>query len=294
MQKWSLPPAFPAQKAPDDIEDLLEHWSPSRAWQWLRCARLPLASEDVLDRLAVQVFADLGVRGERMINAWHVRQKPLTDPWEVPTVVLPIKPSQPWPEQAAHLEATPEGMLAVLLANGWNPFKPFLSTMIVERGATPSVFHPTLGMEALMGHVGETRIDPVWRWALLHQMMRSPHRPSVGELDQREVCRRKKAKGMRWVPAAIHYRDALAFRACVELGLSARLQVSPEQHNSVSIDEATQLRCIQKTSGEELGESPMAWESSIVPSEASWWKALWLRQCWAAEPSVSHERKPRL
>ena len=293
MQKWSLPPSFPTQPAAHDIEELFGHWSPSRAWQWLRYGRIPLDSPKILDRIAVRVFADLGVMGDRLNSAWHMRHRPLVDPWQVPTLALPVTPSEPWPDQAASLEGTPEGLLAVVLANGWNPFKPFLHQPVKE-WEPQGELHPMWGIETLMGHVGETRIEPLWRWALLHQMARSPHCPSVGELDRREVCRRKKAKSMRWVPATIHYRDALAFRACVELGLSVQLQLSPEQRNSVAVDEATLLRCSPQKSEDELFESAMAWESSPLPSERPWWKALWLQQCWTAEPSVSRGRKPRL
>lgn len=258
---WSLPPAVPPPSTAD-LSLLFRDWSAGKAWQWLRAGLIPWDDPRVQDRLALLTFQDLGVHASHLSNVWHMRQGDLEPLWNVPLETFPAQPGQPWPETAAALEGSAVGLLFVLVANGWNAFRPFIpATAPANSRDKPALREAWWGIEVVMGGLGQVRVEPGLRLALMDQMMRSPHCPSVETLANRLVCRKKNGSPLPWVHAAVRSREVLAFRACLAHGLDVA----------------------------RLHEGRAAWQQAATASEQAWWKEKHLEQALAK----AAERPPR-
>jgi hypothetical protein len=219
MSQWSLPPLPPPSEVMNP-EWLFEQWTSAMAWNWLRAGHLDLQDQSLLNKLATYALRDLGVSGQHLTHAWNLRRpEALEEPWGLPLVRLPVTPSEVWPDPSHALAETSVGLLAALVANGWNAFAPFLPFPMPtpQKGVTTEAIRPAWGIEIVMGHIGQTHISEAWRLAIADQMLRTPSCPSLKDLRKRVVCKTKNNdKPVPWLQAAIRYRQPVAARICVE------------------------------------------------------------------------------
>lgn len=220
MSTWSLPPPAPPNETPD-LAQLFQQWNSAKAWHWLRAGHVPM-TPSMLDTLARHTLVELGINLQNLQNAWHMRTSPMRDPWHLPLVRLPARADEPWPEQAQAIAETPVGLLAALVANGWNAFAPFVSMPPPGPGQEPR--EPALrhqwGIEIVLGLIGTTRIDEAWRLALADQMLRSEHCPPLEVLRERQVGLTKRSEAVSWWQAGFRYRFPLVARVCLDHGLA--------------------------------------------------------------------------
>lgn len=257
------PPA--ASKAPD-IDLLVEEWTPARAWHWLRANPFGPEDQPILHRLAERALKDLGITGQAL--TWNWQQRPpekLADPSLIPLVRLPLSHQEPWPEEAAPIAETPVGVLAALVASGWNAFEPFLPFPMPtpQKGITTRGIRETWGVEIILGHIDPSKLPDQWRLALIDQMLRSPYRPTIHVLRRRKVGKRGNGDKPRqhWLSTAIKSNQAVSARILADRGIHFGVNAS--------------------------------WPPKISEERRAWWEACFLNSKSQPKTSLAPKAPPR-